>query len=757
MRRIPLLLLLASSATFATAAAGDVHDTRVVARVGDGGHALLYQACRGAADDPSCSLGGASASLRMDTSGAAIDAAHAVFSAIPVGTRHVLHVKVPLVGASPDQRAWEAVLVPGPSPVVAAGLTGWARGEPGERSGVRVVELPAAEANGKPALVVGEIHEERRICGQTETLIQPRALDPATLALRGVTLPRLSEEARAGATPLTAEAIDPATLAAPLAPLLRAQSTSAEGSAAALTDGKTSTAWSEQRSGDGHGEFVTMASSPVLPIDRLAFTLLPTDPSAATAETRPHTVHLATGAHLYEVTFPAHGDAFVVKLPEPIATGCLSLVLDRAEGNGAHPVVTVAEIAGYGPFDGPGATADTVARALDDDARGDGAVQELARLGDTGVRAAGARLPALAVQGQRRALTVAESGSCEVAAPLFVFELGRPGVTPEAAARSERALRRCDEKAAPALLAALQAPASASPPASPASSVDIARVAAEVTPDGALPLLLHHVAVTAADAPGESGYRDALAHAAERASSAAVVKALSAEPAASTSSSPASGSQVLTLVRALGKRAAEIASLATPIAVRAGHDASAARRYLAVDPLVALAATVPEARATLASLEGDPAWTVRLRLVGAPTRSRSSWRGRRTRSTIPSRASGKLPSPRSRARSWRRRWSPPTPATARSGPSCASRRSTPWRRIAARARRTPTRRSPARPPRIRRWRSGPRRSTRWPCVAAPSRPSWCASCSTARISPPRCAPEPRAPRESSVYAIRPTT
>ncbi len=206
MRRIPLLLpaalAIATSASSATAAGTDAHETRVVARLDPGGHALLYKACHGAADDPSCSLDSGTASLPIDAPGA-VDGAHAVFSSVPVGARNVLHVKVPLVGVSSDERAWEAVLVPGPSPVVAAGPTGWARGEPGERSGVRVVELPASDRNGKPLLVVGEIHEERRICGQAETLIQPRTLDPATLTLRGVTLPRLSEEARASATRIT--------------------------------------------------------------------------------------------------------------------------------------------------------------------------------------------------------------------------------------------------------------------------------------------------------------------------------------------------------------------------------------------------------------------------------------------------------------------------------------------------------------------------------------------------------------------------
>ena len=613
------LFLSTAPAGAAPSASHEAADTRVVARLDEVGRALLYKPCHGAPTDASCSLDHDARKLAIDAPGA-LDGGHASFSAVPVGARFALHVKIPLAHVSPDERAWEAVLVPGAPSVAAAGLTGFARGEPGERSGVRVVELPATDGRERPELVVGEIHEDRRICGQAETLIAPRAFDPASLTLRGVTLPRLSEEARASATRLTAEATSAAALPAPLAPLVRATSTSADGSAAALTDGNPSTAWSEQRSGDGHGEFVTLTAAPELPIDCLAFTLLPTAPSTPTAPdapsarpapadlTPPHTVHLATGAHVYEITFPPapHAPAgdviFVVKLPEPLATGCLSLVLDRPEGARPHPVVTLAEVTAYGPFDGAGATVAAVAKALDDDALGDGAVQELARMGDAGVRAAGARLPALRTQGQRRALTVAESGSCETAAPLFVTELARTGVTAEAAARSERALRRCDKRAAPALLAAL---------AAPHPSAEVARVAAEVAPDGALPLLMQHVASAPESTPGEAGFRDALSRAAERASSGAVVKTLDL-PIASAS---APASTRLTLVRALHARAAEIAPVATPIALAAARDPVAARRYLAVDPLVALAATVPDARAALVALESDSAWTVRLRLA----------------------------------------------------------------------------------------------------------------------------------------------
>ncbi len=604
MKRAPVGLVVSMVATLTASRAlaagtGADADTRVVARLDEPGHVLLYRSCHGGDSDPSCSLTTGAQRLAIEPTAGAVDAAHAIFTPVRVGTRTALHVTVPLAGVNPAERAWEVVLVPGASSLLAAGVTGWARGEPGERAGVRVVELPleggagTSGPGGGTEIVVAEIHEDRRICGQAETLIQPRVLDPATLILRGATVPRLSAEARSHATPLSAEPVDPATLAMPLAPLLRATSTSGDGSAAALTDGDVATAWAEQRSGDGHGEFVTMSGSPELPITRLAFTL-PTTPPTADA-TPPRTVHLATGVHLYEVTFdPSPTGTYVVTLPEPAATGCLSLVLDRAEGAKPRPVVTLAEIRAYGPFDGPGASVAAVATALEDDTRGDAAVQELARLEDAGVRAAGERLPALHEAGQRRALSVAESGTCEVAAPLFVAELGRTGVTPDLAERSERALRRCDRRAASPLVQAL---------AARGASANIARVAAEVAPDDALPLLVHHLAVTAPHTPGESGFREALARAAERATADAVRRTLRQQGAS------------LALVRALGKRAAEVGAEAAPIALGAAADPAPARRYLSVDPLVALAPSVPAVAAALMKLTRDEAWTVRLRVA----------------------------------------------------------------------------------------------------------------------------------------------
>jgi hypothetical protein len=303
--------------------------------------------------------------------GADADGAKASVTAVAIGDgKRLAHVKVPSKGRA--DVAWEA-LVAGREPAVLwSGLTGLAQGEEGERAG-EALEVPV---DGRGYVLVGEVREDLRICGQEETLLSPRALDPKTLTFRGASMQRLSADERSDAERVVAS-LHGGPAEAPLAKLLLATGAStAIGAPSAMTDGDPQTAWSEGRPGDGHGEFVTMRAPADVPIARLAITVAP--PVAANGTSArgaaPKTFFLVTSERTIEVTMPEDawmhpGNAYDVALVDPLETSCVSLVLGDAYAHGAGAgraalEVTVAEVTGYSQLDHPGATLAEVAKAL---------------------------------------------------------------------------------------------------------------------------------------------------------------------------------------------------------------------------------------------------------------------------------------------------------------------------------------------------------------------------------------------------------
>ena len=121
-------------------------------------------------------------------------------------------------------------------------------------------------------------------------------------------------------------------------------------SPAALTDGKLDTAWSEQRPGDGHGEFVTMRAPSELPIHSLVVTIAPGKPKPEGAA--PRTFFVAMDDRLLQVTMPEDAwqkpeQAYDIPLPTPVRTTCVAVVLDEAYARGAAaPEVSIAELVG---------------------------------------------------------------------------------------------------------------------------------------------------------------------------------------------------------------------------------------------------------------------------------------------------------------------------------------------------------------------------------------------------------------------------
>lgn len=372
---------------------------------------------------------------------------------IAIGSgKHVVHVVVP--STQREGIAWEAVVAAGYLEPIFAGVTGFAAGDPGERTGKAVRIVPHGE---RSFVLVGEIREDLRICGQAWTQLEPLALYPASMELRPATAQRLSQEQQQGAQQIVAT--DAGAVPAPsLARLLVARGSSVPGSRGLeLTDGDPRTVWSERRPGMGQGEFVTMAAPQDVPITRMQVVIAPPDPDANGAA--PRTFYLVTSADTYEVTLPGDGwlkpgEAYEIALPRPAHASCVSVVLNDAyTRNLPHPDVGIAELVAYSEFDGPGVTLDDVAKKLSSD-RGLIAAQVLERAGPPALEAAARVYSGLDARGRAFAIDVAASHEgCVDAAPLLARGLcEKEGEAPR---KAREKLERC-RGAAPALASILR-------------------------------------------------------------------------------------------------------------------------------------------------------------------------------------------------------------------------------------------------------------------------------------------------------------
>jgi hypothetical protein len=512
--------------------------------------------------------------------------------------RHVVHVRIPAKDASgPSGLAWEGIFAAGRAPIF-AGLTGLAGGDPGERTG-KTIQI----RRGDPAsfVLVGDVREELGICGQAVTLFEPQALYPSSLELRPATVQRLSPEAQARATELTAtekgEHPD-----APLARLLVARGSSvADDRGAALTDGDASTSWTELRPGVGQGEFVVMAGPRDVPVVRiqLAFSGAGSPSGAA-----PRTMYLATATRTFRVSLPSdgwvkQGRTFEVTFPEPIEASCLSLVLDTAYTRGmAHPDVSVAEVVAYSEFDKAGATLADVAEKLSGP-RGDAAAQLLERAGDGALDVVAKTYDALEPHGRALAMDVAASHEkCEEAVPLLTKGLcEKEGQAPR---KAREKIDRC-RSGAPALAAQLRDDA--------ARRACLAPVLAQVAPTEALAPLAEAMGRTD---EGDRATRDALRSAFAMALRTTPPGALS--PLLADARTPPAGR--LEVMRAAGPRVVEAnAEAQATVTQLLGAPAPAAfrTRYLVLDPLAELAHAGDHAAAQRIAdaIAHDTDWPVR--------------------------------------------------------------------------------------------------------------------------------------------------
>ncbi len=414
----------------------------------------------------------------------------------------VMHVKV-----RSEPNPWEAIVAH--DKLVFSGFTGFAKGEPGERTGEAVRVL------GRDVMVA-DIQEDRKICGQEFTALSPRVLDPKTMELRGATVQRLPTDQRQAARRIIASARGgPAEPA--LSRLLVARGAST-GTAKSLTDGDIATVWTEQRPGMGQGEFVTMDAPYEVGLSGFSITVAPLAPGPAGAA--PQAFFLVTDSQTFAITMPDDawtrpGEAYDIPLPEPIHTTCISLVLNSAYVRGTAPEVSLAELVAYSSFDGPAATLDKVAAALGGGGpRAEGAAAVLKRA-PGGLAAVSAAYAQLDAAGRALAMDVASVADCEKGAPLLVGALGE--TDREVVRKARGKLERCGKAAANAL-------SEGALTGSPRVRLEAPMLLAQVAPREALAPLAE--AMTTTDEKARAAARKALAHAARDAEKSALAALL---------------------------------------------------------------------------------------------------------------------------------------------------------------------------------------------------------------------------------------
>ncbi len=359
-----------------------------------------------------------------------------------------------------------------------------ARGDRGEQQR-DVILTEDKNGDGVVDIVVGVERDDTRICGQEATLLSPRALDPQTMALRSVTLSRLTEREE-----LTLDAVEasPAPRAAPLIAGARFNAASSTAGypdltiappPTALNDDDSSTLWIEGSAGNGRGEFVT-ATSVARPIHALRFTTSPDQDANAAALARPQSVMIvpASGPR-FRVSFPevTAGVPLYVRFPTPLQTSCLSVVLDQPR-DGAPPNArtALAGIAVFTDVDFGDGVATLIRDLSRDGPRVDAAIRALTLVGEPAVPAlaaqwnqmpSGERRSAIRVYralardhvSARQALVAAAQDDDQEVAEQALSALGESGDVSSfvtlAASRDDAALqlaRRFPDEAIPALI-----------------------------------------------------------------------------------------------------------------------------------------------------------------------------------------------------------------------------------------------------------------------------------------------------------------
>ncbi|MEZ4299927.1 MAG: hypothetical protein R3B70_33575 [Polyangiaceae bacterium] len=384
------------------------------------------------------------------------------------GGRRVVRVDASVASEDGGVRTWTA-LVAAPlssaksvDPVVLwSGWVGAKSGLEGEES-VNVVRV---EKVGKVSrIVIGEQRASLTICGRP-AIVAAREVEPATLTLsKTAMVDSLGDDEKSRAEKVVAVR-ETGEVPAPTVRFLRATAASSalEKRIDSLTDGSAELGWTEAKIGDGHGEWVRMAASSDVAIEGLSVQIRPTAKEIPDGAA-PKTLYFATDDRLFQLDLPdsAWGDRdarYEVKLPAPVKTSCLAVVLGSAHApkNLKNPRVTIAEVTARTALDGM--TFDALASALA--GGGDPARAAAAMLGKAeskGIAAINGAWPKLDRRGQILAMEVVDGASCTEQAPFYADRLaealGAKRSTRDADPVVEHArdrLRRCGRASAPAL------------------------------------------------------------------------------------------------------------------------------------------------------------------------------------------------------------------------------------------------------------------------------------------------------------------
>ena len=311
------------------------------------------------------------------------------------------------------------------------------RGDPGERHGASI-EIGDRTGDGTPEVVLSELDDRVRRCGEERTSFGARMLDPATLALRRLGVgapPAAAAVAPATPAPTAPGAVPPVAVAGaappavptiaaalqspgpskpPVVAALRLQSVSSQrGNAVdsyrtrALTDGDLATSWTTAEP-DGRGELATfqwLGSGRA--IAALAFVPVAAGTRAGAAATPTLLRVLDERGLRLRVqlpTSPSAGQRVWVKLPEPLSGTCLTIELEATSS--ASAPATLAEVEAYTDLDFGGGAETLVAELVAGGERGGRAAQLLTTLGPGVVPLLASAWPKLDPAARQRALRV---------------------------------------------------------------------------------------------------------------------------------------------------------------------------------------------------------------------------------------------------------------------------------------------------------------------------------------------------------------
>lgn len=317
------------------------------------------------------------------------------------------------------------------------------RGDPGERRG-EAIEVADRDGDHHPDLVVGAYDEQIRVCGQDRVLLEPRALDPKTLALRPVLLNRL--DPKRAVEKLTASAQGPQTQGPPLLRALRptgASSVAPGADVRAATDGDLSTFWAEGRGLGGQFEFLTLRwGAPEKPITALALVVPAAASGAQFSAPRRISISADQGPRL-EVSLPqgvAAGQRYWVVPKAPIRSTCLTVSLDDVAASGPKVHGAIAELEAYTDLDQGGGAQALVDELIHDGPHAADAAEWLIQSQADVVPQLSAAWPSLHEIGKRRALRVVASRAAKDESALALVALATRDTDAEVAKAALAAL-----------------------------------------------------------------------------------------------------------------------------------------------------------------------------------------------------------------------------------------------------------------------------------------------------------------------------